>query len=90
MNTTNHAQSTHTTLQAVLTTVGLLAVSGAIGFLAIVLGQYLPKVDKYLQLKARQDCAESYRLQFTDVKANTTVIRPVDDLYKQCLSEKGL
>ena len=70
-------------LSSVLIAIGLLAI-------AAVLYMYLPKLNRYLDLKARQDCAESYRLQYVDQKANTTVIRPVDDLYKKCLAEKGL
>lgn len=57
--------------------------------IAIVGYLYQPLLKQYLELKARQDCAQSYRLEFTD-STNTTIIRPVEDLYATCLSEKGL
>lgn len=50
----------------------------------------LQRVDKYLDLKAREDCATAYHLEYTDAAGNTKVIRPVEDLYQQCLAQKGI
>lgn len=66
----------------------LLAIS--IAAIAGVLYLYFPLATRFLDYKARQDCAVSYRLEFTDVATNTTITQPVEDLYKACLSEKGI
>ncbi len=70
--------------------IGQIVIAAAIGFLAIVVLIALPKIDRYLNLMATQDCASSYRLEFVDKNNNTTISRPIDDLYRKCLTEKGL
>jgi hypothetical protein len=77
-------------IQSVLNTLGMFAIAGAVIFLAVTLSQYLPKVDTYLQLKGRQDCATSYHLEYEDTKNKTRIVRPVEDLYQRCLTEKGI
>jgi|GEM_PF-1550462 len=67
----------------------LLMVGSITAFVGIVFTT-LPRVDRYLILKATQDCANTYRLQFTDKSGSTTISRPIDDLYRKCLTEKGL
>ncbi len=80
-------------MKNVLSGVGQLLIAVAIfalaGVLAGVLVMSLPRVDRYLNLMATQDCAMSYRLEFAD-KTGTTISRPIDDLYRKCLTEKGL
>ncbi len=61
--------------------------------LALVAGSLylsLSRVDRFLNLKAQQDCATSYKLEFIDKSSNTTITRPIDDLYRKCLTEKGV
>jgi hypothetical protein len=50
----------------------------------------LPQVTRFLDLKARHDCASDYRLEFRDQATNTTITQPVEDLYQKCLAEKGV
>ena len=70
--------------------VGQILTAVAIGALVAVVFISLPRVDRYLNLMATQDCATSYRLAFTDKATTTTISRPIDDLYRKCLTEKGL
>ncbi len=49
----------------------------------------LQRIDKYLEFKARYDCAEISRFTITSTKDNTTVYYPVEDIYRKCLNEKG-
>lgn len=70
--------------------IGQILTAAAIAALAGVLFTALPRLDRYLKLMATQDCATSYRYQFTDKATTTTISRPIDDLYRKCLTEKGL
>jgi len=76
------------------TGLGQILIAIAIGVFAAVIfltaKEYLPLATRFLELKARQDCAISYRLDYTDKNANTVVSRPIDDLYTKCLTEKGI
>lgn len=68
-------------------TIGLLLI------IAVVLsvGGYfgLQKVDKFLELKARNDCALASRYTLTIESDNVVVYYPVTDMYHTCLEEKG-
>ena len=57
----------------------------------IAVGIYatLERVDKYLEFKARADCAAMSKFQITIPTDNTVVSYPVEDVYRQCLDEKG-
>lgn len=70
-------------VQTLLTTLGLVAIA-AVLFLGV------SEFKKYNDLKARHDCAQDYHLEFYDQNTATTVIKPIDDLYAVCLTEKGL
>lgn len=59
-------------------------------FLSVALYFGLGRIDRYLDLKARQDCAAATRYEKVDEATKTTVSYPVTDLYKQCLKEKHL
>lgn len=71
------------TVAQIITALGLFAVA-AVLYLGIVEAQ------TFIRNQALNDCAQNYRLEYTDVATNTTVIKPIDDLYKQCLTEKGV
>lgn len=66
-----------------LTGIGLIMLAGTV--LIVVL-----RVDDYLTQQAIHDCAQDYRMEYVDPLTNTTVIKPIDDLYEQCLETKGL
>ncbi len=59
--------------------------------IAVAMGMYygLQRVDKYLELKARDDCAEISHFTVIVAKDNTTVSYPVEEVYRKCLNEKG-
>ncbi len=75
-------------MQNTLSAIAQMLIALAIIAVAVVMYLYMPKVSQYLEQTARHDCAQDYRLAFTD--NNTTVSRPVDELYAKCLSEKGI
>lgn len=74
----------------ILSAFAQLLIACAIGGIAFVGTLYLPSVEKYVNDKARQDCAMAYRSEYFDQKTNTTVSSPIEDLYKQCLKDKNL
>lgn len=71
-----------------LSAIAQMLIAVSITAMAVVMYLYMPQVASFLELKGRHDCAQDYRLDFTDEK--TTVSRPVDDLYAKCLSEKDI
>jgi hypothetical protein len=64
----------------------------ALGFFAVAGVMYLGVLEAktFIKNQARHDCAQDYRLEYSDANTNTTVVKPIDDLYQQCLSEKSL
>lgn len=58
--------------------------------IAIFVFMGLQSYNRHLDYVGMQDCATAYRLEYNDSDNNTTVIRPVDDLYKECLEQKGI
>jgi hypothetical protein len=71
------------TLTAILTVLSLATLL----FIAYHASQ---KIDRYFEIVARHDCAQDYHLQYTDTVKKTVIVRPLDDLYEQCLSQKGI
>lgn len=59
------------------------------GVLAVGIYLGMQKADEYLKLKARHDCAVISRFEISIPTDNTVVWYPVEDIYKQCLDEKG-
>lgn len=70
-----------------IVSIGLLIV--LIG--AISAGMYfgILRFDKFLELKARNDCAMVSRYTLTIESDNVVVYYPVTDIYRKCLDEKG-
>ena len=67
----------------------LLGLALIAGVLAMGIYFGIQKADKYLELKARHDCAVISRFEISIPTDNTVVWYPVNDVYKQCLDEKG-
>ena len=61
----------------------MLAIAGSL-FLGVT------EFKAFNENKARHDCAIAFHLEFYDQNTATTVVKPIDDLYAQCLAEKGL
>lgn len=68
----------------------LLIAIGVIGIAAALWYGLMMYVPQWRGDKARHECAQDYRMEYLDTETNTTVIKPIDDLYRQCLDEKGL
>lgn len=66
-----------------ITAIGLLALAGV-----LYLG--VQQAQTYVRNEARHQCAQDFRLQYTDVNTSTTVVKPIDDLYQNCLTDKGI
>lgn len=62
----------------------------SVTILAVLWFLTLNRLDRYLDLKAIQDCAASYQLRYTNSTDGTTITRPLDEPYAQCLKEKGV
>ncbi|HLD01383.1 MAG TPA: hypothetical protein VJC10_00760 [Patescibacteria group bacterium] len=69
-----------------ITSFGLaaIAVSIVVAFFA------MQRTDRYLELKAIRDCAETYRVEVADEKSGKTTIRPLEDPYRECVWNKGV
>lgn len=48
------------------------------------------RVDRYLELKAVDDCAREYQTEYTDVANNTKITRPLEAPFTECVWEKGV
>ena len=46
------------------------------------------RVDKYLKIKAVDDCARISRYEVQE-KSGAKVSMPIEDMYKKCITEKG-
>lgn len=64
----------------------------ALSLFAIAGVAYLGLTEAKVALKnqARHACAQDYHLEYLDQATNTTVIKPIDELYGKCLTEKGI
>jgi hypothetical protein len=74
----------------ILQSIGSVLVGGAIFAVALATFSLAPRLDRYMELKAMDDCAQAYRMQYTDTKSNTVISQPIKDLYNECLQDKGL
>lgn len=66
-----------------VTALSIFAVAGVL-YLAVQQAQM------YVRNEARHQCAQDYRLEYVDVSTSTSVVKPIDDLYQQCLTDKGI
>jgi len=57
--------------------------------LAVGIYAALERADKYLEFKARADCAAVSKHQVTIESDGVVVSYPVEDIYRKCLDEKG-
>lgn len=55
-----------------------------LGFAAAFL--FLQRVDRYLKIKAVDECAAVARFEKTVVEENARVTYPLEDIYRQCLT----
>jgi len=67
--------------------IGLIVLSIVI-FIVAFMG--LQRVDKFLRIKAMDDCAKSYRYEATIDGGNAKVSYVMADEYQVCLKEKGI
>lgn len=58
--------------------------------LAGVLYLGVQQAQTYVRNEARHQCAQDYRLEYTDLNTSTSVVKPIDDLYQTCLTDKGI
>lgn len=56
--------------------------------LLVALSLILSRVDFFLKNRAVNDCSEMSRFEKTD--RGTKIAYPLQDLYKECLKQKGL
>lgn len=56
--------------------------------LLVVLSLILSRIDLFLKNKAINDCSKISRFEKTD--GGTKIAYPLQDLYKECLKQKGL
>lgn len=59
-------------------------------FMSLALYFTLKKVDVYMTNQAIHQCALISRFEQTDQEKNTKVSYPVAEVYKQCLTDKGI
>jgi len=59
-----------------------------IALVAATLFLAVTRVDKYLKIKAIDDCARITRYEVQE-KGGAKVSMPIEDLYKKCVTEKG-
>lgn len=85
---------THTTDKAVvklivgvLQAVGCVAIAAAIVFVGM---NAFKEAERYYTLKAMHDCATDYHLEYNDSVKKTLIVRPLDDLYQDCLKQKNI
>lgn len=71
----------------VLSAIAQILIAIALFALAGVIFTYQPQVNKYLELKARADCAQAYKTEFEGVGTNTKVTSPIPEEFQKCLQE---
>ncbi len=57
--------------------------------IAVALYFAVTRVDRYLKIKAIDDCEKTSRYQTVDKQNGATTWFPVTDVYKNCLKTKG-
>lgn len=77
-------------MKETFTAIGTVLMAIALFALAGVLFSYKTEVGQFVKNQATHDCAQDYKLQFMQPEQNTTISKPIDDLYKKCLQEKGV
>lgn len=60
-----------------------------IGTTIVLFNSALERVDQYLKIKALDDCSKSVRYERVVTEENVKINTPVQDLYQQCVTEKG-
>ncbi|MBP7875798.1 hypothetical protein KA012_02270 [Candidatus Woesebacteria bacterium] len=68
----------------------LLIGIGSIGIAAALCYAVYVEMPQFRADSARHDCAQDYHMEYLDQTTNTTIIKPIDDLYLLCLQQKGL
>lgn len=75
----------------------LLSLLIVFGFVFFVLDTFMLRIDSYIQyqkdklrLTAINDCGKVAQFEKTLDKENTKIISPLEDVYKQCLKDKGI
>lgn len=63
-----------------------LVIFGIILFASVFMS--LQRVDKFIKIKAIDDCGKVARYEFTGGDGSRSMT-PVDDIYKECLKQKG-
>jgi hypothetical protein len=58
--------------------------------IGVIISVAFIRVDRFLDLKAINDCAMEYKLSYFDQKTNTTITRPLDKPFEQCINNKGV
>lgn len=46
--------------------------------------------DRYLTLKAIDDCASAYEVRYSDTETNTVVSRPLEKPFRECIWQQGV
>ena len=64
-----------------------LVVLGILMFISVLLS--LQKVDQYIKFKGYDDCAKISRSE-TTAQNGDKVFYPLEDVYKNCLKDKGI
>ncbi len=59
-------------------------------FLFVSLLLIMGRVDRYLQIKAMDDCARASRFEQKIERQNAVASYPIEGLYNKCLKEKGI
>jgi hypothetical protein len=70
-------------MQNIILFIGII-VFGVVSFMAY--GQ----VDRYLTLKAIDDCASAYEVRYSDTETNTVVSRPLEKPFRECIWQQGV
>lgn len=57
---------------------------------AIIFYLSILRIDRLLYLKAINDCANEYRIEYNDLAKNTKIIRPLEGPFRECVWNKGI
>lgn len=68
----------------------LLGAIGVIGIAVALWYGFILVAPQWRADKARHECAQDYHMEYLDTATNTRIIKPIDELYAQCLKDKGL
>jgi len=73
-------------MKAQFNNIGLIVLALAL-FVVAFLG--LQRVDKFMQIKAVDDCGKMARLEKDNPEDGSKLLYPIGDIYKACLKDKG-